>query len=308
MIRAAWLAMLLQVNTAVPGTYTSEVSAAVREVAVQAETLPPDQLIGQLAALAANGDDSALELLGEAFWGGLFGITPDIGRACTYFERLGDRRPDGLHNRATCRYFGEGMAQDLPEARRLYRLAADGGWQQALCAYGNMLVRGEGGPADPAEGVRLCRIAAAAGDRDAQTDYGGYLLTGTGVERDPVGARFVLEQAAAQQQANAAFLLAQIHVKGDGIAASPAEAQRWFAKAWAWGRAEAAFETARQFMRQGYRNDDAGNVSVSPALLLEAIMWLRRASERDPDENRRSEAGKLIPDLERLAASGSARG
>lgn len=305
MIRAVVLSLLLQADAPLPAAYESEVSAEVRAVLAQVDDAASAAQIARLEALAEHGDDSALELLGEMFSRGLFGLAPDAPRACAYFERLGERRPDGLHNRATCRYDGRAMAQDWPEARRLYRLAADGGWRQALCAYGNMLVRGEGGPADPAEGVRLCRMAAAAGNRDAQTDYGGYLLMGIGSDRDPVGARFVLEQAAAQRQANAAFLLAQIHMKGDGVDASPAEAQRWFAKAWEWGRADAAFETARQLMRQGYRTDAAGEISISPALLKEAIGWLRLARERDPDASRRRDADRLIPDLERLIAAAS---
>ena len=195
MIEAALLPLLLQLGEAPEAYYEPQFSDETTGIVQSADDLEPDAFILALDRLADEGDDSALEVLGEIFSFGLFGFERDAGRACDYFERVGERRADSLHNQATCYFSGDGRPQDHARARTLYVAAAEAGWIMSYCAYGNMLVRGEGGPVDAAEGVRLCRMTAASGDADAQTDYGTYLLTGQGVERDPVTARFVLEQA-----------------------------------------------------------------------------------------------------------------
>ena len=60
---------------------------------------------------------------------------------------------------------GEGGAQDLEEARRLYGLAAAQGHAKAQFNLGNMHRTGEGGPLDLEEARRLYGLAAAQGQR-----------------------------------------------------------------------------------------------------------------------------------------------
>lgn len=304
MIATLMLPLLLQLGSIPQPPYEAEVSEEVRTVLDERDNLPPELLQQRLVALAESGDDSAAELLGEILSGGLFGVERDLTRACDYFEALGDRRPDGLHNQATCYYDGEGRPQDLARARTLYAQAAAAGWVQAWCAYGNMLLRGEGGPTDEAEGLRLCRTASAAGDRNAQTDYGGYLLMGVGTERDAVAARFILEQAAAQEQANAAFLLGQIHTKGDGTPTDNAAASEWFAKAFEWGRTDAAYEAANSNFRRGFIEQEDGSVTLRPALLRESQQWVQVAKQIETEG---SERHQLMLQLEQVLVNLIAR-
>ncbi|MFL0355188.1 tetratricopeptide repeat protein [Erythrobacter sp. GH1-10] len=242
-----------------------------------------------LERLGEQGDASAYEALGEIYSGGAFGVKRDPVRGCDYFELVGARRADALHNLATCYYSGNGRRQDLAKAREFYVQAAEAGWRMSFCAYGNMLVRGEGGPVDAEEGIHLCRMTAVLGDADAQTDYGTYLLTGNGVERDPVAARFMLEQAAAQQQRNAAFLLGQIHTKGDGTPTDHRLAADWFVQAYEWGRSDAALEAARSFLRRGYIENDDGSATVKPELLGDALEWSRIALSAEANGSERQE-------------------
>ena len=287
------LPLLIQLGTAMPPAYTPEVSDQVQAILLELDTIETDELVERLESLADQGDDSAAELLGEIHSFGLFRIARNRTLACEYFEQVGDLRPDGLHNRATCHFDGEGREQDFEKARMLYRLAAEGGWHQAWCAYGNMLIKGQGGAADVAEGLRLCRMAAAAGDRDAQTDLGGYFLMGVGMERDPVAARFMLEQAANQKQANAAFLLAQIHEKGDGTPVDNLTAGEWFAKAYEWGRPDAAFRAGLARARRGFRTEGEA-LYANEQLMREAIEWFELAERFDPDGETRAEASEMI--------------
>lgn len=285
-----------------PPAYTPEVSEQVQAILLDLDTVEPDELIERLELLASQGDDSAAELLGEIHSFGLFGIVRNRAVACDYFDQVSDLRPDGLHNRATCHFDGEGREQDFEKARVLYRLAAERGWHQAWCAYGNMLIHGQGGTADIPEGLRLCRMAAAAGDRDAQTDLGGYFLMGVGMERDPVAARFMLEQAGNQKQANAAFLLGQIHEKGDGTPVDNAVAGEWFAKAYEWGRPDAAFRAGSTLARRGFRMDGDA-MFVNEPLMREAIEWFELAERFDPDADVRAKASEMIESGTRLIAA-----
>mgnify|MGYP001791762950 CR=1 FL=1 len=279
--------------------YVSETSANV--AAVFDDTNPEDQnkVIRELERLADEGDDSALEMLGEIFAFGVAGAQRDRGRACGYFLRLGGRRADGLHNLANCYDFGGGWPKDLAKARALYRRAAEAGYQQSICAYGNMLIKGEGGAQDASEGLRLCRLSAVSGDANAQTDYGGYLLMGIGTERNPELARFMFEQAVVQEQRNAAFLLAQIPQKGDGVPADDEEARKWFERSYQWGRPDAAFQVGLIHARRGYSQKD-GETVLRPKDLRKALEWFEATLRDDDNPKTREDARGLIENVETL--------
>jgi hypothetical protein len=281
--------------------YQPELSPEARAVFQAGDATSAEDKRATLEALARNGDVTALELLGQIHMFGLGTIGKDAARACDYFEQVGDRRADSLHNLASCYWTGDGRAQDHAKARALYLQAAEAGWRMSFCAYGKMLVEGKGGAADPAEGVRLCRMTALLGDKDALTDYGTFLLTGKGVERDPVTARFMLERAAEQNQANAAFLLGQIHSKGDGTPKDLAAAGEWFRKAHEGGRRDAAERAADAYFIGGYTPVEGDQVSLKPSLLRKAIVWYEKALAYErPGSERHTKIAALIPKLTAL--------
>lgn len=179
--------------------FEASISPAVAAAVAARNDVSPEALVEQLSALADGGDMSANELLGEAYQFGKFGLTSDVGKACDYFARAAQERPDSAHNLATCFYDGRGLPRDLAKARALYLKASDRGFPKAHCALGNMLLAGEGGPQDVATGLRLCRKSAELGVADAQTDLGGYLLVGKYVGKDVVAARGWLQKAAEQK-------------------------------------------------------------------------------------------------------------
>lgn len=279
--------------------FEPELSAELRWALEQRDESDPEEFVQELEELGDAGDLSALELLGEMHQLSLYGVSRDIVRACDYFERIGNRRADALHNMATCYFAGEGREQDWPRARELYRAAAEAGFIQSRCALGNMLVRGEGGPVESEVGIALCRSGAETGDANALTDLGGYLLMGQGVERDPVEARELLIQAAEQEQANACYLLGQIYQKGDGIEADQFAAKSWFECAHAGGRPDAAYQLMTSNFRLGYRKSGE-QVNLVPEWLEEAVGWARIAAKSEPNPDRRKFASDGIPDLEFL--------
>jgi uncharacterized protein len=268
-------------------------SAEARATYQELKGAPPAELLSALDRLAARGDLSAVEFLGEKDNFGLFGVARDAPRACGLFERAAPHRPDSAHNFATCLYSGDGRPQDFPAARQWYARAAEGGWATAHCALGNMLIRAEGGERDAESGIALCRMAADRGDRDAQTDLGTYLLLGTGIARDAVQARGWLEKAARQRQANAAYLLAQIYWKGDGVDQDRAVARQWWEVAHEAGRPDAAYQVLQAILVRMIDNSGSRPV-IDRAYLPEALAWAEIAAERDPDPALRSKAAELI--------------
>lgn len=282
-----------------PVPFEPQISAEVRQALERREDSAADDFVQELESLGNEGDDSALELLGEMHQQALLGVARDAALACDYYERIGDRRADALHNMATCYYSGNGREQDLPRARALYRAAAEAGWIQSRCALGNMFVRGEGGAVDAETGIALCRSGADTGDINALTDLGGYLLTGKGVERDPVEARQLLEKAAEQGQVNASFLLGQIYQKGDGVAQNLPASRKWLEQAFARGRSDAAYHLMITFFRMGYQEQN-GEAFIDPKSLEYAMNWARTAARRDPDSERRETARSIMPQLEIL--------
>lgn len=304
MVITALLAMAAPLTAAPERFYQPEFSAEARAVLEAGDTTSAEDKRAALEVLVRDGDVTALELLGEIHMFGLGTIGTDFPRACDYFEQVGDRRADSLHNLASCYWNGDGRPQDYANARRLYLKAAEAGWRMSFCAYGKMLVLGQGGAADPAEGIRLCRMTALLGDKDALTDYGTFLLTGKGVERDPVTARYMLERAAEQKQANAAFLLGQIHTKGDGTPKDLAQAGEWFGKAYDGGRRDAAERAADAYFIGGYTRLEGDQVSLKPSLLRKAIVWYEKALAYErPESERHTRIVALIPKLNALIES-----
>ncbi|MBD3729977.1 MAG: sel1 repeat family protein [Sphingomonadales bacterium] len=277
--------------------YEVVVSDEVRAVLAARDGLQGAEIAAQLDDLFERGDDSAGELLGEAYNFGVLGLTADDTRACDYFEKLADKRPDAAHNFATCYYNGRGRERDFAKARVLYRQAGEGGWLMGQCAYGNMLVRGQGGPSDVAQGLAICRHAAELGDANAQADVGTYYLTGEFVTRDPVEARKWLAMAGDQGQMNAAFLLAQIYQRGDGVDKDLAAARSWFIRAHEAGRNDAAYWVLALTVT-GAMRDEGGNSTLDPAAFPEIRHWAALTIEHDPAPARRQMATDMLNSLD----------
>jgi uncharacterized protein len=108
--------------------------------------------------------------LGRLFYFGKLGH--DHPRAAFWFRKAADQH----HLEATfalgdlLRYNHQDLPPDLPEAIRLYRLAAARGHRRALFELGTMYAQGEGLPPDLGEAKRLLDQAAGLGDFNAPAE------------------------------------------------------------------------------------------------------------------------------------------
>ncbi|MFZ3581887.1 tetratricopeptide repeat protein [Loktanella sp. DJP18] len=92
---------------------------------------------------------------------------------------------------------GRGVNQDITEAVRWYRLAAEQGEPAAQSNLGVMYSTGEGVPENDAEAVRWYRLAAEKGYSIAQGNLGAMYATGEGVPADDTTAHMWMNIAGA---------------------------------------------------------------------------------------------------------------
>jgi len=108
-------------------------------------------------------------------------------------------------------YLGEGVAQDLGQARSWFGKAAAQGDPEAQAKLGAMCYMGEGGPRDPVEALRWLSLSAAQDNAYAQGCLGLMYAVGDGVARDGVTACALLLRAVAggNEQAGKSLRLLQ---------------------------------------------------------------------------------------------------
>jgi len=275
------------------------ISPNVQQAVNNREKSGRDAFLESLEALGNNGDDSALELLGEIYNGAGFGVERNAEVACAYFARVVGKRPDTLHNLASCYYSGEGTKRDYVKARLLYLQAANLGWPRAKCALGNMLIKGQGGKVDIKRGLALCQEAAVSGEANAQTDLGGYLLMGKVTQKDAVAARKWLTAAAEQKQANATFLLGQIFWNGDGIDRDRELAVEWWLVAYDRGRKDAAYHIGRAKFSKIFV-EVGGEKRLNMDALAETRQWLALSQNSHTREKYRAKAKEMLDLANRL--------
>lgn len=267
-----------------------ELRAAVRQIAAG----EPDQGLARVQALADSGDLEAHNLLGELY-SGLAGVAADRPRSCEHFRMAREARPSAAHNYGQCLWEGAYGERDFVEARVWYQRGADGGFLQAKCALGNMLIRGDGGPAEPERGLALCRQAADAGDANAQADMGDHYGAGRGVAQDYAMARQWYERAAAQGQRNAAFQRGVLDWNGLGGPVDLVSASRWFEQAYRAGRRDAAKLVGRSAFIRAVPHAPRGPVDVM--LLAQAKQWYEIAVVEDPDPQARAQSAVMLAQI-----------
>ena len=126
------------------------------------------------------------------------------------------------------RYYQLGGPEDLTEALRWFRLAADQGDATGQYALGLMYANGDGVREDDAEAVRWYRLAAAQGLAEAQSGLGFMYANGDGVPEDDAEAvrwfRLAAEQGLAEAQSGLGFHYAM----GQGVPEDLVYAYMWF--------------------------------------------------------------------------------
>ena len=164
---------------------------------------------------------------------------------------------------------GQDVPQDIAEAVKWYRRAAEEGDANAQTKLGLMYDKGDGVPQDFAEAVKWYRRAAEQGNADAQYNLWGMYLKGKAMPQNFADAVKWCRRAAEQGHATAQWNLGLMYENGQGVPQDLAEAVKWYRRAAEQGNAEAQYNLARM-----YRNGQG-----VPQDIAEAMKWCRRAAE-----------------------------
>ena len=182
--------------------------------------------------------------------------------------------------------FGIGCSIDGPEARRLFRRAAERGHTLAMTFVGDSYINGDGVSVDEGEGTRWYRRAmpelqrlAERGDPIAQVQCGFMYQEGRGLAQNDheLGCMYAVSwyrKAADQNFANAQNNLGFMYLEGRGVVQSDHEAVSWIRKA-----ADQNFDSAQRNLGFVYPK---GRGVVRD--LNKAGVWFRKAATSDDPE------------------------
>jgi localization factor PodJL len=135
---------------------------------------------------------------------------------------------------------GRGVPQDVGEAVRWYRLAADGGLALAQYRLGSLFEKGLGVPRDLRTAASWYRAAAIAGNIKAMHNLA--VLSAEGIEGTPdyVAAALWFQVAAELGVRDSQYNLGILHAKGLGVELDMIASYKWFAIAANGGDTDAA--------------------------------------------------------------------
>lgn len=126
---------------------------------------------------------------------------------------------------------GDGLGQDLAQARIWFEQAAQSGLRDAQFNLALMLDLGQGGSTDRAAAAEWYQRAAEAGDTAAQFRLATLYERGEGVAQDWAQAAAWYGRAVEGGSAAAAYNLAILHRHGRGVAMDPEREQALLAQA-----------------------------------------------------------------------------
>lgn len=192
------------------------VALAATIAAEEPQKITDSTSVGELKALAANGNADAMLSLGE---------------------RLVQ---------------GQGVDTNAVEGLRWIQKAAEGGNAGAWYDLGMMYANGIGVATDMTKAMEYLRKGAEKGNAECQAGLGLFYQAGEripgGVKADPAEAVKWYILAAEQNQQEAIFHLARLYLNGEGVKADSAEAVKWFTKG-----AEAGNPDAQWMLGMCYR-------------------------------------------------------
>jgi hypothetical protein len=234
------------------------------------------ELVQDLKARATNGEAKAQTELGACYEEGR-GVAQDLVEAARWYRKAADQGNAAAQNRlAGCYKTGRGVDRDAVEAMNWFRKsAAQGNPEAQTFLLGLAYFQGGLETNKHAEAFKWLRKSAKQGNALAQAFLGLAYYEGRGVDRDYGKAARWFRQGAEQGNAQAETSLGVACYHGQGLALDYAQSVKWFRKAAEQGDAEGQrFLGACYNSGQGVPHEDAA----------EAAKWFRQAAEQGDAE------------------------
>jgi uncharacterized protein len=241
------------------------------------------KLLAEIRAKAENGEAQAQLELGNIFYFGDLGVAQNVEEAAKLYRKAADQNlVEAQFSLGVCYRNGRGVAEDYVAEVKWYRKAADVNYAKAQYNLGVCYQTGEGVAKDELEAVKWYRKAADLNYAVAQYNLGVCYNEARGVAKDDAEAVKWYRKAAERNHAGAKFNLGACYYNGDGVAKDTAEAVRWFRKAAEQNDAAALYSLGLCYLKgEGVVEDD-----------VEAYKWYLLAGGRG-HEKARGVAGVL---------------
>jgi len=186
-----------------------QMAQTTRRASASPEDMISEVDLQQLKRLAAKGNASAQNQLGQLYAGGRRGVPQDYATARGWYEKAAAQGHAWAQNQLGQLYAdGRDVPQDYKMARQWWEQAALGGIAQAQFNLGQLYANGRGVPQDYTKARVWHEKSAAQGNAWAQAQLGQLYANGWGVPQDYAKARGWYEKAAAQGNAWAQAQLA----------------------------------------------------------------------------------------------------
>ena len=195
------------------------------------------------------------------------GVPQDLAEAVKWYRRAAERGHAGAQSDlGYCYVNGEGVPQDFEEAFKWYRKAAEQGDVRTQTHLGYCYANGEGVPQDFEEAVKWYRRAAEQGDAVGQTNLGHCYDNGEGVPQDFEEGFKWYRRAAERGHAGAQLDLGYCYASGEGVPQDFEEAFKWYRRAADQGGED--FEEGVDWLRKAAEQGNEG--------AKQALQFLRR--------------------------------
>jgi TPR repeat protein len=224
--------------------------------------------INRIRDQAMHGDAAAQTVYAHIFDTG-DGVKQDLAEAAKWYRKAAEQGDAWAQNNLGVQYkHGQGVKKDDAAAVKWFRKAADQGYGVAQKNLGVMYEGGRGVNKDEAEAVKWYRKAADQRDSGGQVNLGVMYEDGRGVKKDEAEAASWYRKAAEQGDAVGQINLGFLYEEGRGVNKDEAEAAKWFRKAAEQGDGDGQYALGRVYEEgRGVKKDKA-----------EAIHWYRKAA------------------------------
>jgi len=189
-------------------------------------------MINKLEMSAENGSVHDQFELGFALFEGIDGVEQNLPEAARWFRKAADQSmAEAQFNLGLMYDEGIGLPKSDTKAVAWYLYAADQQFPPAQFNLGVMYHHGRGVPQSDLEAAKWWTQAAEHGDVDAMAGLGSMYRLGKGVPKSPDEAASWYLKAAELNHPVASAFLGCCYRYGNGVTQSDSEAVKWFSKA-----------------------------------------------------------------------------
>ena len=222
-------------------------------------------------AYAKKNDPDAQYNLGYMYETG-DGVDQDLLQAKKWYEKAAKQnQPDAQYALAALYYYDNGVIkQNYAEAKKWFEKAAYNGDDYAMNLLGYMYEQGHGTKQDYDEALRWYLKAADKNNVYAQRNLGLLYLNGNGVRQNYKLAKEWFEKSAEQNNSTAKACLAYLYIDGLGVNQNYTEAKKWLDSA-----VEQGDRLAQFYLGHLYENGYGVKQNID-----EAIKWYKLAAEQ----------------------------